>query len=74
LGYKGVEGVEDCFAVAGGELVVEGFVGWMQEEMQRQEQQQQQVPCGDDNKKCKSNGRSPAGMTTRNATATAKRG
>jgi hypothetical protein len=63
--------VEDYFAVAGGELVVEGVAGWMQEEMQRQEQQQQQIPCGDDNEKGNSNSRSPAGMTTRNATATA---
>jgi hypothetical protein len=38
--------------------------------MQRQEQQQQQIPCGDDNKKSKSNSKSSAGMTTRNATAT----
>jgi hypothetical protein len=86
LGYEGVEGVEECFAVAGGELVFEGF-GWLATRMQLQEQQQ--IPYGDDNKKCNSksssngksksksnsnsnsNSRSPAGMTTRNATARA---
>jgi hypothetical protein len=72
VGYEGVEGVEDSFALAGGELTVEGFVGGCKKKCNgKNNSNSNGKNNSNSNGKNNSNSRSPAGMTTRKATATA---
>ena len=57
MGYEGVEGMDDYFALAGGAV---GLVEWKQEKLQKQIPHSASLRAGS------------SGMTTRKTTATAK--